>query len=129
LSEYGDCVVLKLMNGDQCMGRFLNEDDDHIVFEDLVLVKPIQIMTEGGTIEKTVTTPYCPIAEDTIFRFHKRNVLFVKALDSTVAKLYNKLVKSFEHELPDIDPDDVLGEKNTEDQESFLVIPEDSSIH
>ena len=132
MSEYGDRVVFKLMNGDQCMARFLKEEEDHIVFEDLVLVKPIQIPTEHGTIEKTVTSPYCPIAEDTIYRFNKQHVLFVKALDANVARMYDKMIKQFAHDLPaDIDPDGYMDEEEHEEQkepDSFLIIPDPNDI-
>ena len=135
MSEYGDRVVFKLMNGDQCMGRFLREEDDHIVFEDLVLVKPMQIVTPHGTIEKTVTSPYCPITEDTIYRFSKVHVLFVKALDANVAKMYDKMIKQFEHEVPtNIDPEGYLEEEQreeTNESDSFFIMPdpEDIKIH
>ena len=132
MSEYGDCVVLKLMNGDQCMGRFLREEDDHIMFEDLVMVKSISIPTQHGTVEKTITSPYCPVAEDTIYRFDKRHVLFVKALDATVAKMYKQMVKQFRHEAPtEFDPDDVLGEREEEPVDGFLIVPDadDVKIH
>ena len=129
MSEYGDCVVFKLMNGDQCMGRFLKEEDDHIVFEDLVMVKSISIATQGGTIEKTITSPYCPVAEDTIFRFDKRHVLFVKALDSTVAKMYHQMVKQFRHELPtEFDPEGVLDDEDHKQPDGFLIIPDPDDI-
>ena len=122
-----DCVVLRLVNGDQMMATLAHESSEEIIIEDPVMVKNIQIPTEGGTIEKTITLPYCPITTETHYTFSRSHVVFMKPLHPNVIKLYKRLVKTFDHDIPDIhDPDD---EELQDDNQTFVIIPEDMKVH
>lgn len=117
-----DCVVVKLVNGDTIMASLVTETDNTVVVENPVAVKTITVNDRDGTFEKTITQRFCGLTDDTEFVFDRRHVLFVASLDPKVSGFYEKLVKSFDEEVTnDLEDED--------QQESFLIIPDDQMIH
>ena len=123
-----DCVVLKLVNGDQLMATLAHESSESIVIESPVMVRNIQVATETGTIEKTVTTPYCPITNETFYTFARSHVVFMKPLHPNVAELYKKLVKTFDHDIPEF-ADAPEDEEPRDESDTFLIMPDEIKIH
>jgi len=109
------------------MATLAHESNESIVIEDPVMVRNIQIPTEGGTIEKTVTTPYCPITNETHYTFARSHVVFMKPLHPNVVTLYKRLVKTFDHELPEFA--DGPEEEPKDESDTFLIIPDELKIH
>ena len=109
------------------MATVAHESSESVVIEDPVMIKNVQVSTEAGVVEKTVTFPYCPMTADTHYTFARSHIVFMKALHPNVTKLYKKMVKAFEHDTSDIDDPDE--EDTKEDNQSFLIIPNSSKIH
>ena len=121
-----DCVVFKLVSGEQCMATLIEASEDYITVENPIAVKVLPVVTEKGMIEKTVTSPFCGISDDKEFEFHRSHVVYMKALSEDVSKFYQKLINSFESE--EIAGDIFEDEPEPED-DSFVVIPEEHTIH
>lgn len=140
-----DCIVVKLINGDLFMAKMLNEGQDFILVEDPISVRTIPVTTDGGSIEKTVTNPYCTMTQEREFSFERSHVVFVKPLHPTVVGYYLKLVDTFNEEFAGLDerinlgiqdleengyyePEEDLDEDDYPD-DRFIIIPDKNQIH
>lgn len=132
-----DPVIVKLINGDMFMATVINDVDDTLMVADPIAIRLVQVTTEGGTVEKTITQPFCALTLEREFSFDRRFVLFVKPLNPKIAKYYGSLIESFLSERSDdedfgqIQFDDEPEEKEEETNldEGFLIIPTNHNIH
>ena len=126
-SEY---IVVKLLTGETVMATLLHESDDTIIVNNPIVVRAITVTTDGGSVEKTVTNPYCTLTLEREFYFDRRHVLFVQPLHPTVIAFYNKLVTAFEDEFSS----DLLDEpeepkEELDELDGFVVLPDKNQIH
>jgi hypothetical protein len=133
-----EAVVVKLLNGDMFMAYHLNSTPDTLLVLDPVSIKAVQVATEGGIVEKTMTQPFCSLTLEREYSFDMRMVLYVKPLNPKIAKHFGKLIQAFNEERSEDNDfgqsmfDDELEEQHEEEQlfnESILVIPEKHQIH
>ena len=132
-----DPVIVKLINGDMFMASVLNDTEETLLVADPIAIRLVQVSTEGGTIEKTVTQPFCSLTLEREFVFDRKFVLYVKPLNPKIAKYYGSLIESFLNEPSD---DDNFGQTEFEDDsepeeeepnvdEGFLIIPSNHNVH
>lgn len=131
-----EAVVVKLLNGDMFMAYHLNSTPDTLLVLDPVSIKAVQVATEGGIVEKTMTQPFCSLTLEREYSFDMRMVLYVKPLNPKIAKHFGKLIQAFNEERSE---DNDFGQtafdndsRETPDSlidESMLVIPEKHQIH
>ena len=135
-----DCIIVKLINGDLFMAKMINEGQDYILVGDPISVRTIPVTTDGGSIEKTVTNPYCSMTQETEFSFERSHIVFVKPLHPTVASYYIKLVETFNEEFVGLEDrinvamqDDEFFEPEEEEddypEDRFIIIPDKNQIH
>ena len=132
-----DAVIVKLLNGDMFMAYHLNSTPDTLLVSDPVSIKTVQVATEGGVVEKTMTQPFCSLTLEREYSFDMRMVLYVKPLNPKIAKYFDKLIQAFNEERSE---DDDFGQLTFDDEpqehheeelfdESMLVIPEKHQLH
>jgi len=119
-----DCVVFRLVSGEQCMATLVEISDEYITVENPIAVKIMPIATENGMIERTVTSPFCGITDDKEFEFHRNHIVYMKPLSAGISEFYQKLVNAFGSEQSTNTFND-----EPEEDESFVVMPEDHMIH
>lgn len=132
-----DPVIVKLINGDMFMASVLNDTDETLLVADPIAVRLVQVSTEGGTIEKTVTQPFCSLTLEREFAFDRKFVLYVKPLNPKIAKYYGSLIESFLNERSDdegfgqteFEDDSELEEEEPNVDEGFLIIPSNHNVH
>lgn len=133
-----DAVIVKLLNGDMFMAYHLNSTPDTLLVSDPVSIKTVQVATEGGVVEKTMTQPFCSLTLEREYSFDMRMVLYVKPLNPKIAKYFDKLIQAFNEERSEDDDfgQVVFGSESEEEQEddpmfgeSMLIIPEKHQIH
>ena len=102
---------------------------------DPISIKLVQVATEGGIVEKTMTQPFCSLTLEREYSFDMRMVVYVKTLNPKISNYFDKLIKAFNDERSE---DNDFGqtvfesEENEEDplfDESMLVVPEKHQIH
>ena len=115
MNEY---VVFKLISGEQMIGVLINEISEGIVVLDPIIVKMVHIIRNGEHVEQAVTSRFCQFAEDNVFAFHYRNIIYRKKLDPNMVPYYARIIKTMDAENNSIQP---TGE--------HVVIPKDRIIH
>ena len=131
-----EAVVVKLLNDDMFMAYRLNSAPDTLLVLDPVSIKAVQVATEGGIVEKTMTQPFCSLTLEREYSFDMRMVLYVKQLNPKIAKHFDKLVQAFNKERSEDDDfcqmtfdNDSREAPDTSIDESMLVIPEKHQLH
>lgn len=132
-----DPVIVKLINGDMFMATVINDVEDTLMVADPIAIRLVQVSTDGGTVEKTITQPFCALTLEREYSFDRRFVLFVKPLNPKIAKYYGSLLESFLNEQDgDLDNVQFNDEQQEEDQEEepnldegFLIIPTNHNVH
>lgn len=133
-----EAVVVKLLNGDMFMAYHLNTTSDTLLVVDPIAIKSVQISTEGGVVEKTLTQPFCSLTLEREYAFDMRQVIYVKPLNPKIASYFDKLIKAFNEERSEDDDfgQVVFGSESEEEpeddpmfDETMLVIPEKHQIH
>ena len=132
-----DPVIVKLINGDMFMATVINDVEDTLMVADPIAIRLVQVTTDGGTVEKTITQPFCALTLEREYSFDRRFVLFVKPLNPKIAKYYGSLLESFLNEQDgDLDNVQFNDEQQEEDQEEepnldegFLIIPTNHNVH
>ena len=131
-----EAVVVKLLNDDMFMAYRLNSAPDTLLVLDPVSIKAVQVATEGGIVEKTMTQPFCSLTLEREYSFDMRMVLYVKQLNPKIAKHFDKLVQAFTKERSEDDDfcqmtfdNDSREAPDTSIDESMLVIPEKHQLH
>lgn len=89
--------VLSLPNGQQLIGRIIEEDDAVIKVEYpliMILSNPVSINTS------IYATRYMPMASEGIVTFNKQNVVGVANIDPPLEAYYDKMVDFFKSKTP-----------------------------
>lgn len=107
-------VVVKLVSGEQLMGFLLDEGKDGIVIEMPIAIRNINITTDKGIIEKTVTSPFCNITDETVFEFEWEHIIFVKSLHPALVTLYLDIVSDEEDGENDLNDEDLMNIDTTD---------------
>lgn len=129
-----DPVVVKLMNGETFIAVNIESTTTHATFENPISIRVVVVPGQGGVVEKTITSPYCSLTDETVFSFRHEHILFVKPVQATVREYYLNLVAT---------PDGVDEARELHDSRSsrledtdveiskfgYLIIPELDSIH
>jgi len=95
LNEY---VVFKLISGEQMIGVLLNDISEGIVVLDPIIVKMVHIVRDGEHVEQAVTSRFCQFAEDNVFAFSYKNLIYKKKLDPNMIQYYARIIKLMESE-------------------------------
>ena len=101
-------VILKLTSGEQVMAVLKEEDDNYVLLEDPMAIRTVPIFEAGK--EHIIANPLCHFSDDNVFVIPKRNILFVKRLQSMFVPHYIKLVKQHQENafVPKTEDDSVL---------------------
>jgi hypothetical protein len=89
-------VVLKLVTGEQIIAVKRNESPTSVTIEYPMLIKSFPFMNGGEIGEHVTAAPYCKFAEDKIFEFKKRDILFEKKIHQYAIPFYVRLVNEYE---------------------------------
>lgn len=103
------------------MATLIKMTDDTVVVENPIAIKTVSVNTDGGTIEKTVTSVFCSMTNEIEYAFDMRHVVYCKQLDPKIVEYYKKLIESFNEE--------ETSEEQEDHEESFVVIPEEQTLH
>ena len=87
-------IVMKLCSGEQVMAILRQEDEEHILVEHPIVMRPI-VDFEAGK-EKVTAAPLCPFTSDDEFVLDKKNVLYIKKLHHIFIDHYRSIVKEYE---------------------------------
>lgn len=126
-----DPVIVKLINGDMFMAIVINDTTHSLIVSDPITVKTVSVSTEGGTVEKTVTQPFCSLTLDREYSIDRSHVLFVKPLNPKLAKYYDQLLEAFLNERSEDDMSNELDQEEYQEKEDdhFLIIPDTDTVH
>jgi len=91
LNEY---VVFKLITGEQVIGTLLNDVSEGIVVLNPIIIQMVHAIRDGDHIEQAVTSRFCHFAEDNVFAFHHRNLIYKKKLDPNMIPYYARIIKA-----------------------------------
>ena len=108
-----NCVVLKLITGEQILATLLKDTENGIVISNPIQIRTMPIMTKGEYNEQTLTNKFCQYTDETEFTFNQRNVIYCKPLHSSMIDHYNKLVLAFGEERPAISSLDLDSPEDT----------------
>ena len=105
-----DCVVVKLVTGEQFIAGYIDCTRDYLIVKNPIVVRVVQAMTEEGLVEKTVTSSFCAMTEETEYSFNMNHVVYHKPLHSQMVPYYNKLLDAIEKDdqEEEIDQDNLL---------------------
>lgn len=123
-----DPVIVKLVNGDMFMAQVITDTTHALIVSDPVTIKTITVAAEGGSVDKTITLPFCSLTLDREFSIDRSHVLFVKPLNPSLIKHYDKIVEAFLEERSE----DQFEEQSIEDEPGdnhFLIIPDNDTVH
>lgn len=115
MNEY---VVFKLISGEQVIGTLLNDVSEGIVVLDPIIIQMVHAIRDGNHIEQAVTSRFCQFAEDHVFAFSYRHLIYKKKLDPNMIPYYARIVNAMNSEHDNIQP--------ANDQ---VVIPKDRILH
>ena len=101
MNEY---VVFKLVSGEQMIGTLLNDISEGIVVLDPIIVKMVHIVRDGEHVEQAVTSRFCQFAEDNVFAFRHRDLIYKKKLDPNMVQYYARIIKALDAEDNNIQP-------------------------
>lgn len=101
MNEY---VVFKLISGEQMIGTLLNDISEGIVVLDPIIVKMVHVVRDGEHVEQAITSRFCQFAEDNIFAFHHRNLIYKKKLDPNMVQYYARIIKALDAEDNNMQP-------------------------
>jgi hypothetical protein len=109
LTAKDEYVVLKLVTGEQIMAVKRDESQTSVTIEYPMLIKSFPFMNDGEIGEHVTAAPYCKFAEDKIFEFKKRDIVFEKRVHQYAIPFYVRLVNEYEAtiEVPDEPPSSV----------------------
>lgn len=86
-------VTIKLVTGEELIGEITTQNDYSITVMNPFLVSTkLGASADGKLIEQQTASPYCSYAEDPIFNFDLKHVLFVKPLKTKVISSYLDMV-------------------------------------
>ena len=143
-----DFVVIKFVNGEMVMATLIEENDSYVFVENPIGIKVIQVTTAAGIVEKTATSPFCSLSEDTEFCFDRRQILYTCGLHNSLIPIYLSLVNSFSDDVnsfsdqvesalqrlsglhdTDTDSDQQDQEQQEEVDNVFYIFPDEPKIH
>lgn len=84
-------VTLKLINGDQLMCELLSQTEHLIYINKPITIKLSPVMTEGTTVERLLTSVYCPVSDQETFVLDTRHVIYVNRLHPRMVKHYKTM--------------------------------------
>lgn len=86
-------VTIKLVTGEELIAEVTNQNDYSItVMNPFIVSTKIGASADGRMIEQQTATPYCSYAEDPMFTFDLKHVIFVKPLKNKVVSPYLDMV-------------------------------------
>lgn len=86
-------VTIKLVTGEELIAEVTTQNDYSItVMNPFVVSTKIGADSMGRMIEQQTATPYCSYAEDPIFTFDLKHIIFVKPLKNKVISPYLDMV-------------------------------------
>ena len=86
-------VTIKLVTGEELIAEVTNQNDYSItVMNPFIVSTRIGASADGRMIEQQTATPYCSYAEDPMFTFDLKHVIFVKPLKQRVISPYLDMV-------------------------------------
>jgi hypothetical protein len=83
-------VVMKLTSGEQVMAVLQEEDEEHIMIENPMVMKTVISLEEGK--EHITASPLCAFTDEQSFILPKRNILFIKKLHHVFVQHYKRIV-------------------------------------
>jgi hypothetical protein len=83
-------IVLKLTSGEQVMAVLLEEDEEHIMIENPMVMKTVISLEEGK--EHITASPLCAFTDEQSFVLPKSNILFIKKLHHVYIPHYKRIV-------------------------------------
>lgn len=86
-----DIVVVKLVNGDQILGRILNHTPDGVLLYRPITLKFQTMIKDGVMGERLTTSLFCPVSSDESFVFDVRHCLHISKLHPGMINQYNRL--------------------------------------
>lgn len=121
-------TIISLPNGQQVMGKIIEEDDDSITLD-----APITIgMTNPITTETAVmTSRYMPLAKNWIVTFHKINIVGFSFVEDTLIDHYESMIKhyrsrpyNYSSDRVESEPENISSQEEQED-----LIPNNKTYH
>ena len=86
-------VTIKLVTGEELIAEVTNQNDYSItVMNPFIVSTRIGASADGRMIEQQTATPYCSYAEDPMFTFDLKHIIFVKTLKQRVISPYLDMV-------------------------------------
>lgn len=86
-------VVMKLTSGEQVMAVLKEEDEQHILIENPMVMKTSLDFDAGK--ERITASPLCPFSEDKDYVLAKRNLLYVKKMHHVFVSHYKQIVSDY----------------------------------
>lgn len=89
-------IVLKLLNGEELICTYIDEDDNFVSIMFPMKVKYVPTRSASGKLAETISlAPYTYFAADDEYRFSKSQIIFIKELDSIHLESYHSAVDDF----------------------------------
>lgn len=86
-------VTMKLITGEELIGEVTTQNDYSITLMNPLLVATKLLSADDGRIyEKQTASPYCSYAEDNVFTFELKHILFSKPLKPRVIPTYVNMI-------------------------------------
>lgn len=108
--------LIKMYNGDDVVGRFVEEDDNTLMIEDAMVVDVSQ-HEEGTSI---YVTRWAPFTDDKLIMINKTSVVSVLNLRKAMAEYYEQCVESY-YKRFEADFDEQLSSSETVENEEELL--------
>jgi hypothetical protein len=83
-------IVLKLTSGEQIMAVLQEEDEDHVLIDNPMVMRTIMNFEAGK--EHITASPLCAFTDEQSFVIPKCNILFIKKLHHVFIPHYQKIV-------------------------------------
>ena len=118
-------VVVRLVTGETLMATLGEVSKSTTKIKDPIQLKTVQVNTTAGIIEKTITSQFCSIAEDSEYMLLNNHIVFMKNLHPLIAAMYVNLLDSMENPEEQYDPEDLMdyNQEPEPDEEPFFITP------